>query len=406
MVCSLGSGRMAAMARLLVAGSFSQTMADEVGHRKLSAQYICRELCEAVEANLLDEEDMHVFGLKPMAEPLQLVCCNACKKPIKASQYAAHAEICRSLNSVEETTLEFDGSAVNRKLPKKERKKLLTAYSNQATPIGGKDKSESVDADNSAVSESHLDNQAGIASCAKRNSACMDVASMTDVSGVGPGNEDNPACLMPPPAKRSKPIAAGCLLLSSDSEAVSGVKKITSTADAFPLFDNKSCGVILSDAPVPLATKIYYSQRTYRHRTELTHLYCEASTKELCSDMVSSKNLRENMIPLQVSTPREPSGEPMEDTLTRKQRHTYTLSSVRSPDQILAQSSEVCLGKTGGFLSTSDFPNQHPVDNVLRPEASPVGLRSKYISKPYSFAGNSGKPLGTMQQPNGGVPVL
>ncbi|KAG2721559.1 hypothetical protein I3760_02G087700 [Carya illinoinensis] len=393
MVCSLGSGRMAAMARLLVAGSFSQTMADEVGHRKLSAQYICRELCEAVEANLLDEEDMHVFGLKPMAEPLQLVCCNACKKPIKASQYAAHAEICRSLNSVEETTLEFDGSAVNRKLPKKERKKLLTAYSNQATPIGGKDKSESVDANNSAVSESHLDNQAGIASCAKRNSACMDVASMTDVSGVGPGNKDNPACLMPPPAKRSKPIAAGCLLLSSDSEAVPGVKKITSTADAFPY------------APVPLATKIYYSQRTYRHRTELTHLYCEASTKELCSDMVSSKNLRENMIPLQVSTPREPSGEPMEDTLTRK-RHTYTLSSVRSPDQILAQSSEVCLGKTGGFLSTSDFPNQHPVDNVLRPEASPVGLRSKYISKPYSFAGNSGKPLGTMQQPNGGVPVL
>lgn len=143
--------------------------------------------------------------------------------------------------------------------------------------------------------------------------------------------------------------------------------------------------------------------------------------------MVSSKNLRENMIPLQVSTPRESSGEPMEDTLTRKvcpcyfllfkaacihlgfnlienwlkaviilflkkQRHTYTLSSVRSPDQILAQSSEVCLGKTGGFLSTSDFPNQFPVDNVLRPEATPVGLRSKYISKPYSFAGNSGSP--------------
>ncbi|KAF5452392.1 hypothetical protein F2P56_027396 [Juglans regia] len=394
MVCSLGSGRMAAMERLLVAGSFSQTMADEVGHRKLSAQYICRELCEADEANLLDEEDMHVFGLKPMAEPLQLVCCNACKKPIKASQYAAHAELCRSLNSIEETILEFDGSAVNRKLPKKERKKLLTAYSNQATPVGGKDKSESVDADNSAVSESQLDNQAGIASRAKRNSACMDVASMTDVSGVSPGNKDHPACLMPPPAKRSKPIAAGCLLLSNDSEAVSGVKKITSTADAFPY------------APVPLATKIYYSQRTYRHRTELTHLYCEASTKELCSDMVSSKNLRENMIPLQVSTPRESSGEPMEDALTRKQRHTYTMSSVRSPDQILAQSSEVCLGKTGGFLSTSDFPNQFPVDNVLRPEATPVGLRSKYISKPYSFAGNSGKPLGTMQQPNGGVPVL
>jgi hypothetical protein len=41
----------------------------------------------------------------------------------------------------------------------------------------------------------------------KGNSACVDaayVASMMDVSGVSPGNMDHPACVMPPPTKRSK----------------------------------------------------------------------------------------------------------------------------------------------------------------------------------------------------------
>ncbi|MFQ6631364.1 hypothetical protein Gotur_008921 [Gossypium turneri] len=56
MVCSLGSGRMAVMARLLEAGSISPSIAEEVGNKKLAAQYIYRELHEADEANLLDEE--------------------------------------------------------------------------------------------------------------------------------------------------------------------------------------------------------------------------------------------------------------------------------------------------------------------------------------------------------------
>ncbi|KAL3577600.1 hypothetical protein D5086_019104 [Populus alba] len=92
MVCSIGNGRMAVMARLLAAGSLLQNNAEEVSQQKLATQYICRELHEADEPNLLDEEDMHVFGLMPMTDPLDLVCCNACKKPVKASQYAAHAE--------------------------------------------------------------------------------------------------------------------------------------------------------------------------------------------------------------------------------------------------------------------------------------------------------------------------
>ncbi|XP_039020834.1 uncharacterized protein LOC120152749 [Hibiscus syriacus] len=102
MVCSLGSSRMAVMARILEAGSISPSIKEDVVNQKLAAQYIYRELRGADVANLLDEEDMHVFGLKPMTDPLNLVCCNACKKPVKASQYAAHAELCRSLKITEE----------------------------------------------------------------------------------------------------------------------------------------------------------------------------------------------------------------------------------------------------------------------------------------------------------------
>lgn len=94
--------------------TLSSLLAEEVGNKKLAAQYIYRELHEADEANLLDEEgdavqtnvcfigfqfnnvslapnymghsvfivydgtlvflaDMHVFGLKPMTDPLNLV---------------------------------------------------------------------------------------------------------------------------------------------------------------------------------------------------------------------------------------------------------------------------------------------------------------------------------------------
>ncbi|CAL1397206.1 unnamed protein product [Linum trigynum] len=101
MVCSLGNGRMAVMARILAAGSVSsQNLAVEIGRRQSVAKCMYRELHEADEPNLLDEEDMHVFGVEPMTDPLHLVCCNACKKPVKASQYAAHSGYEFSVSSV------------------------------------------------------------------------------------------------------------------------------------------------------------------------------------------------------------------------------------------------------------------------------------------------------------------
>lgn len=63
-------------------------------------------------------------------------------------------------------------------------------------------------------------------------------------------------------------------------------------------------------------------------------------------------------------------------------------------DQVLAQSSEVCLTKSGGCMQSNDFSSQHPIDNVQRPQTASVGLtRSKYISKPHSFTGNSSSLL-------------
>ncbi|XP_031261975.1 uncharacterized protein LOC116120173 isoform X2 [Pistacia vera] len=164
---------MAVMARLLEVGRFSPNRADEVTHQKLAAQNIYRELRQADEANLLDEEDMHVFGLKPMADSLHLVCCNACKKPVKASQYAAHAELCRSLNATGEPMLDVYSGTGNRKPPRKERKKLLTAYA--TTPVVEQERPESIDDDSSSLSVD-----------VKRNSASVDTASVMVASRGSP----------------------------------------------------------------------------------------------------------------------------------------------------------------------------------------------------------------------------
>ncbi|KAM0985008.1 hypothetical protein ACFX2I_012265 [Malus domestica] len=416
MVCPLGNGRMAVMARLLAGVNVSQSITEGVGHHKFAAQIICRELSEANEANLLDEEDMHVFGLKPMDDPLHLdpydfldtvtnmeydfvvsrnVCCNACKKPVKASQYAAHAELCRLLNSTQETTLELDGSMGQRKPPRKERKKSSTAHANQSALVGELERSESVDADDNSVSQFQLHGQIGMNPGsfmeAKMNSAYADATYMMDGSGVSPGNTNGSTSVTLPPTKRFKMIPGHQLPLSDDIGTASAVSKLASTEDAYPYRDSPKgaisalkykksgqaldCCLPIKDCPLPLATKVYYSQRGNRLRSDLSHLYHEAmaSTEELCGDM----------------------------------RDSQPLPSLRKPDQILAQNSEVCLENSIGCLPDGDFSNQFPVDNVPRPQVAGVGLaRSKILSKPYSFAGNSGQSLGTMQQKTGSVPVI
>eukprot|EP00258_Populus_trichocarpa_P017840 XP_006380028.1 uncharacterized protein LOC7469084 isoform X3 [Populus trichocarpa] len=378
MVCSIGNGRMAVMARLLVTGSLSQNIAEEVSQQKFVTRYICRELHESDEPNLLDEEDMHVFGLMPMTDPLDLVCCNACKKPVMASQYAAHAELCRLLNSAEEMTLELDGGTGCRKPPRKERKKLLTAYSNQATSVGERERSEFIVADDSVASESHLDGQPRVPSCfsldKKRNSASVDVASMMDGEGVIPGNTDYSACVMPPPTKRYKFLSTEHRLLSDDPETASGLAKVTSTVDPFTYI------------PVPLATKVYYSQRNTHLRSAVAYLHHAASSEGLQNNMMSSGISQESIMQLQALSQRG-SFDAQTDGLTKEKRDP----SVHQPDQILSQSSETCVDKSGGCPPLTNFSNQCPVDNIQIPQTASIGmLRSKYLPKPYSFAGKPG----------------
>ncbi|KAL7178069.1 hypothetical protein ACSBR2_031260 [Camellia fascicularis] len=428
MVCSLGSGRMEAMARLLAAGSFSQTIAEEVGNQKLAAQCIQRELREADEANLLDEEDMHVFDLKPMTDSLHLVRCNACKKPIKASQYAAHAELCKSLSPAEEIVAVLDGGTGHKKPPRKERKKLLTAY---ATTLGGEQgRFESAEANDVATLEFRLGEQNQLTSSlsmeTKRNSSCVDGAFITDGSGVSPaGNTDYSTGAMPPPAKRSKLMASEGLPMPDHLETASGVTKslCISTQEArtcggFPkessggskkTFDcvvgnqkpsqvHERC-LLSKDAPAPLATKVFYSQRNHRLRSALTYLYYEASFVEHSGDLVNQKTL--NAMQLQVSSPKNFSYEQI--NVQRGKREKSPLPSVQKPDQILADSSDAYLGKLGGCMPAANFSNHvSSVNNILRPQTASIGIaRSNYHSKPYSFAGNTG-----MQQPKGSVPVI
>lgn len=178
------------MTTLVEGGNTSQIMADNAGCWKLAAQCIQRELKEADEVNLLDEEDMHVFGLRPMMDPLILVCCNSCKKPVKVSQYAAHTEICKSLSSVIHTTKEPG----QKKPPRKERKKLQNSISTQ---VGKPERSELA---NSATSNSH--------------------------------------------------------------------------ATSYPPIQPKG----MSGGPAPLATKIFYSQRSQRLRSALSHMFYRSSS--------------------------------------------------------------------------------------------------------------------------------
>eukprot|EP00258_Populus_trichocarpa_P049178 XP_024465197.1 uncharacterized protein LOC7497965 isoform X3 [Populus trichocarpa] len=154
------------------------------------------------------------------------------------------------------------------------------------------------------------------------------------------------------------------------------------------------------DIPAPLAAKVYYSQRNTRLRSAVAYLYHATSAEGL--NMVNSELSRESIMQLLASSQKGSLDAQTNDLINEKGD-----PSVHQPDEILAQSSEMCLNNSGGCPPLTNFSNQSPVDNILRPQTASVGmLRSKYLSKPYSFAGNSGQSLGTMQQPNGTVPVL
>ncbi|GLU08322.1 hypothetical protein SLE2022_252400 [Rubroshorea leprosula] len=419
MVCSIGNGRMAVMARLIEAGKLSQRKAGEIGQHKLAVQHIYRELREANEPNLLDEEDMHIFGLKPMIDPLHLVCCNACKKPIKASQYAAHAELCSSLRTTEESALEIDGGLGRRKPPRKERKKPA-AYTNQPTPGLEQERYELINIDDSTASKSHENGKISYSFSmdSKRNSSIVGKESMMDNLRANHESRDHSASVVLPSAKRSKLMAGECIPALDVPDNASGLTRIQNTQDIYAskgssgrrisgskiLNDiHENCGQVhkhflqTKSVPVPLATKIYYSQRSSRLRLAISHQYHDAWTNELSSGGQASQ---QNMM-LSKTSSQASSLEQGSDLLIKKKG-----PSAQKPDQTLAQSSEVCLSDPGKPPSSNSL-NQLPLENVPRSQAASAGFtKSRYITNAYNFSGNSGELMGTMQQPNGSVPVV
>ncbi|XP_061374363.1 uncharacterized protein LOC133316603 isoform X2 [Gastrolobium bilobum] len=410
---------MQVMARLLAAARFSQTIADDFARQRYAADYICRELREADEANLLPEKDMHVYGERPMTDPLQLVRCNNCKKPIKDSQFASHAELCRSLKLTEQTSLELDGSTGNRKPPRKEKKKSSTSCA--TTAVGERRRSESMDNIHTVVSQSQLNSQICV------NPFSNEVkASMMEGTRINPGNGDHPASIMHPPAKRHKLTASTHLPILESHGTESGVTKTASFTDGITRKDSlertvsehgdlnhKNLGlvrvqhghVMKNDFPAPLATKIYYSQRTNRLRAAIRHLYFQDLNEELCTNVTSPKASQREMVAFQDSCQKDPSFDQM-DNMLNKESPSPTLCSAQKSDHVLSKSSEVCVLKAGG-LPSGGLSNQFLLDNVSRSAATQVGLtRSNFLPKSYSFASNTGNPLGTMQQPNGSVPVI
>ncbi|XP_072997769.1 uncharacterized protein [Typha latifolia] len=250
MVCMLGQRRMAAMVRLLMVENVPDiTPAEEVTHEKIAAQIIHKEFLDADEANLLEEEDMHIFECRPLTDPLHLVRCNSCKKPIKASQYAAHSERCRLLAPIRDTALDLEVDSGHKKPPRKGRKMSQATNGNHRIHIGEKEKSESVDRNDVGRSESKFENQSNL---------------LSPQSGE---------------AQRTMDSLHHVTVTNSSEMAEKG-----------------------RGTPVPLATKIYHSQGNYRLRLELGHLYHEACAKEHTSTYPTTSLLQENrMMASQVS---------------------------------------------------------------------------------------------------------
>ncbi|XP_022939133.1 uncharacterized protein LOC111445115 isoform X2 [Cucurbita moschata] len=339
--------------------------AEEAGHQKLASEFLCREIRDADEANLIDEEDMHVFGLKPMTDPLNLVCCNICKKPVKASQYIIHSELCRSLGLGQGAIMDLDGGMGHRKHSRKERKKLLPADANISALE--KEGSESAYADYSASPAFPTNNQFEMVKLTKRNT--YNVAPIPDdFTGVCPGVVDHSASLTHPSTKRSKLITGEGLLLTSDLEPSSAKAKIRYV-------------------PFPLASKIYYSQRNNHLRSALGYLYWEAvaSSKEICNT-VDHEMTKENVKQFDNSSQEESSQEQTNEIIGKKgklkrklhhehQMDSHSLTSALKPDNNLA------IFSSGKCLPAGGASNQFVVgSSVAWPQIAPVELTQKKLS--------------------------
>ncbi|KAJ8466206.1 hypothetical protein OPV22_028758 [Ensete ventricosum] len=273
MVCMLGRGRMAAMVRLLKVGSFQEITREEAINEKIATQSIDNEFHDADEANLLEEEDMHIFDCRPLTDPLHLVCCNACKKPIKASQYSAHADRCGPSNCMNDV-LQIDGGSNHKKPPRKGRKLIQ--------PLNGKqEKSLLMDANHVGGSASNiaLDNHSRAIDSSETTSGGCELEKKASSRREVPGN------------------------------ASSKYQSVTKFVE-HGLVNNQHH----RRAPAPLASKIYYSRGDHHLRWELCHLFHEACAKEHGREFQCPEEAQENdMLSSQISSGKLPHGTVRDD---------------------------------------------------------------------------------------------
>lgn len=334
---------MTVMARILASGGFQQAVPEKAGYQKLVGQYIQKALLDADDPNLIDEEDMHVFDLNPLTDNLHLVCCNSCKKPVKASQFVVHAERCSSLSFTEELFPDLDTGLGNRKPPRKGRKKFVTA-GNHVASTGAQERFAIVDASETAVSTSQLDDPAG------HTSSCLVEAKDSPVKISGSIGE------MIPLTKRPKLVAA-TTAQSSDY--------VRTAADIL----------------APLATKTYYSQRNNRLRAAISFMYHQTSTRECPAE---EREPQGNVVTWEPST-KVFSDEQSDDC--SKKKH-FSSTSTQNADQFTRSSA-------GSLIHPGCRPSNSSMDQSLVTDAYTLQMDSfgemtaKYDSKPYSLTGNS-----------------
>ncbi|XP_020245813.1 uncharacterized protein LOC109823829 isoform X3 [Asparagus officinalis] len=266
MVCSFDRGRMACMVRLHEAGNFAEKSSEEVTHEGIAIQTIHRQFYDADEQNLLEEADMHVFDAMPLTDPLHLVCCNACGKPVKASQFAAHEERCKSISSKENADQELYGGADQKKPSKKGRQRI------QLTNGREKQKSESAGGDSTAASEFKFKYQNGM---------------LHSVTGKAQTSADH---------GRTIPDA------STNGASIPG----------------------------PLAMKVYHPQGSYRLRKTLGYLYQQRAAKEHSHDSVGvqlkqDKAMLSSRVPYANISSHEVQKEDVPQTKSGNSIHGYIL---------------------------------------------------------------------------------
>lgn len=99
---------------------------------------------------------------------------------------------------------------------------------------------------------------------------------------------------------------------------------------------------IFSDVPVPLATKIYYCQRSDLLRSDLARLYHESSSKEYCSILVGAE----------VVQPQDNSMMPSHASL---KNYSYEQIADQPDSQVCQFSCSVEPSNPLGFVPPSDF---------------------------------------------------